>query len=147
MIIRKANSSDIDEIVRIESEWKDEYPCWGKNGFLREFEKENSITFIAIIEGVVCGFINIWITDVVEINSVVVSKSYLKKGVASNLIKRVSEEALSRGIERIVLEVREDNIAALNLYKRSGFEVYNLRKKYYDFKYDAIMMRKVVRRI
>ncbi|MGC8866647.1 MAG: ribosomal protein S18-alanine N-acetyltransferase [Elusimicrobiales bacterium] len=146
MIIRKANSCDINDIVVVESDWKDEYPCWGRDGFLKEFEKKNSITFVAEISNKIVGFVNIWIADVIEINSLVVSKSHLRQGIATQLLGRIIDEALSRGIERIVLEVRKNNIPALNLYVKNGFNVYNIRKKYYDFKYDAIMMERIIRR-
>lgn len=142
MIIRKASVNDIDDIVRIENEWKDFYCCWGKNGFIEEFKKDYSITFVAEVEGKIAGFINIWIIDDVEINSIVVSKLYLRRGIGSCLINRAIEEARYRNISRVILEVNKENVAAVNLYLKNGFEVYNIRKKYYDCKYDALMMEK-----
>lgn len=141
MIIRKATLLDLKHIISLEEEWKNEYPCWGKGGFLKEFEKENSATFIALIDDAVVGFINIWFfVDLVEVNSLIVSKKFLRKGIASKLINHVFLFSKERGIKRIILEVNEKNKPAISLYEKLGFSVYNIRKKYYDFNYDAIMM-------
>lgn len=141
MIIRKATLSDLDDIIKIEQEWISEYPCWGKKGFLKEFDKENSFTFVAVVDDIIVGFINFWdFSDLIEINSVVVSKKFLRRGIARVLLKEVFSYAKDNSIKRIVLEVNEKNIAALKLYESFGFKMYNVRKKYYDFNYDAIMM-------
>lgn len=142
---RIANKSDIDGIVNIEFQWRDVYPCWGRDGFLREFDKKNSYTFIAEMDSNLCGFINFWLfEDFIEINSIVVAKEFLRKNVGSTLIDSVLEFAYENGVKRIILEVNENNTSAIELYKKKGFCVYNKRKKYYDFKYDALMMEKIL---
>lgn len=141
MTIRRATPLDLEGILSVEKEWEREYPCWGRSGFLKEFDKENSYTFIALIDEIIAGFINIWLfEELIEINSVVVSKGFLRKGVATNLIRYVFSFGKERGTKRVILEVNEKNTAALKLYSSLGFNMYNVRKKYYDFKYDAIMM-------
>ena len=35
-------------------------------------------------------------------------------------------------LERILLEVRQDNVAAIALYKKMGFKVIHIRKDYYS---------------
>ena len=42
----------------------------------------------------------------------------------------------------IYLEVRENNIKAIELYKKIGFEQYNIRKHYYRDGVNAILFRK-----
>ena len=42
----------------------------------------------------------------------------------------------------ISLEVNEENDAAINLYKKAGFEEVGIRKKYYNGKNNAIIMTK-----
>ena len=50
------------------------------------------------------------------------------------------------GKDSISLEVNEVNKPAINLYDKYGFEIVGRRKKYYDGKYDAIIMTKFFKR-
>ena len=136
---------DVGEIALIESQWKDSYPCWGVDGFLREFEKKNSFTLVARVGSKIIGFLNFWLfDDLIEINSLVVDKDFLRRGVATNLIKSVFDFAKERKIKRIILEVNENNEPAIELYRKFGFSLYSIRKKYYHFKYDALMLEKIL---
>jgi len=137
-MIRKANINDIDRIVEIENEWEDYYK-WKKEGFLREFEKDYSYTFV-YDDGTIKGFINIWDIDLVEINTLVVSKKFIGKKVGQNLLSHV---ILIAGRKNIILEVDEKNIAAISLYLKNGFKVYGRRKKYYGLS-DALLMKREV---
>ena len=44
--------------------------------------------------------------------------------------------------DRIILEVASNNEPAINLYKKCGFKIINIRKKYYK-NIDALVMEKV----
>ena len=53
----------------------------------------------------------------------------------------VFEEAAVHGVNRIVLEVRISNMAAIGLYKKMGFVELGIRKGFYDLpKEDACIM-------
>lgn len=141
-MIRFAKIDDIDAIVSIENEWHG-YPRWGKNGWLNEFKKDFSKTVVYEENGNILGFINWWEnSDVIEINTLCVSKKYTRRKIASLLIDSVIEN--SKNFKRIVLEVNEINEPAINLYIKKGFSVYNRRKKYYDLKYDALLMELII---
>lgn len=145
MIIIKADKNHIDEIVSIESEESD-YPAWGKKGFLKEFENNLSITYLAIIDGNAVGFINFrHIDDFIEINSVIVKKEYRKKGVGTKLLEKVINYATENKCVNIYLDVDEGNTAALNLYSKFGFEFMYKRKKYYPNFHDAVVMKKGIK--
>lgn len=137
-MIRFARIDDIDAIIRIENEWP-KYPRWGRNGWLNEFSKDFSKTLVYEENGCIVGFINWWENgDLIEINTLCVSKKHTRKNIASCLIDSVIENL--GNFRRIVLEVNENNKPAINLYIKKGFSVYNRRKKYYDLKYDALLM-------
>lgn len=53
------------------------------------------------------------------------------------LINRAKQTSTS-----ITLEVNENNIPAIHLYKKYDFKVVGKRKKYYDNKFDAYIMTK-----
>ncbi len=142
-MIRTAKKEDIKKITDIENQWPD-YPKWGEVGFLKEFEKDYSKIFV-YDDGGVKGFINIWdFKEEMEINTLVVSKSNIGHGIGFKLMEYALSYAKNNGVKRILLEVNEKNEPAISLYKKFGFEVYNLRKKYYDLKYDALLMRKEI---
>lgn len=60
----------------------------------------------------------------IYIINLVVLKEYRRQGIASNLIKFGCEYYLEKGvILPVSLSVDKDNIAALNLYKKLGFDI------------------------
>jgi ribosomal protein S18 acetylase RimI-like enzyme len=62
----------------------------------------------------------------IEILRICVIKNYRKSGIAINLINKIKK--LNKDI---FLEVREDNIPAINLYQKCGFKQIGVRKNYY----------------
>lgn len=74
-----------------------------------------------------------------EINYIYVNNEYRKKNIATELLKYMFQE--TSNLENITLEVGKNNNAAINLYKKNGFEQCALRKNYYG-KEDAILMIK-----
>jgi ribosomal-protein-alanine N-acetyltransferase len=88
------------------------------------------------------GFIHILKTfECLEIINVVVDTDYRKKGIATKLIDYLNE--CYDDVEYILLEVNEKNSNAINLYNKLGFNVINVRKKYYGNDAALIMRREV----
>ena len=77
------------------------------------------------------------IYDRAEINQIEVEVSHRNCGKASKLLK----EMLKLVEKNITLEVKEDNFAAINLYKKFGFEKKAIRKGYYEG-IDGILMER-----
>lgn len=53
------------------------------------------------------------------------------KGYASQLLDRVKAGVKKLGADKIILEVRESNQRAVELYRRTGFKEIGRRKNYY----------------
>lgn len=86
------------------------------------------------------GFIGIRIVfEEMEIMNVVTRCDKRKEGFASNLFSYIIRYAHQNKIEKINLEVNENNIQAIKLYKSFGFEEVGKRSKYYNGQ-DAILM-------
>lgn len=133
---------DIPALARMELEHPG-YPAWGERGLAAEFEKNFSVTLVAEPEGQPGGFINFWIMKPeVQLNSVVVAASALKKGVASALLAKLYEYARKSACSEIDLEVNERNLPAIRLYEKSDFKVVGRRPKFYNNTDDAVLMRK-----
>lgn len=63
--------------------------------------------------------------------SIAVDPDETGKGTGSRLLKAVEDHAGNAGLDRITLEVREDNTAATALYERSGYRLFGRHEGYY----------------
>jgi ribosomal-protein-alanine N-acetyltransferase len=77
-----------------------------------------------------------------DIEDIVVDKEQRRAGIGSSLLKKVFEEAQTDGVKRVMLEVRESNLPAINLYRKFGFKDLSTRKKYYQDGENALVMEK-----
>jgi [ribosomal protein S18]-alanine N-acetyltransferase len=80
--------------------------------------------------------------DVGEVQRVAVAATHRRTGIASALLRRVEQEARLRYSERLLLEVRDDNLAALAFYARQGFTEVNRRPRYYADGTTAIVLER-----
>lgn len=67
-----------------------------------------------------------------EIDSIAVRKESEGKGIASSLLSFSLRRLKESGIRRILLEVKQTNRRAYNLYAKFGFRTYRIRKGYYE---------------
>ena len=94
-----------------------------------------STMFVAFYEEELCGYLRItenlsteisWITDLV------ISSSYRRQGVATNLIYSSCKWSTELGKSRINIEATSKNHPAINLFKKLGFEFCGYNDQYYD---------------
>lgn len=145
MMIRKMCMEDLDRIDEIEKECftsvykKEQY----------EYELEDNPCaklFVLIDDNEIIGFIDYWITfDSCQLTKLAIAKKYQGNGYAYELMDHMIKDAINEKCEAILLEVRESNQIAQNLYKTYGFLEINIRKGYYtDNKENAIVMGKAI---
>lgn len=75
-----------------------------------------------------------------DLVTLVVDENWRNKGIASSLLSYVFEKV--DGMQRMLLEVRVSNNAAISLYKKYGFKELYVRKKYYGNE-DALIMERM----
>lgn len=76
-----------------------------------------------------------------DILNIAVLPEFRRKGIARKLLRFILAEADRMGLERLILEVRESNLAARALYASLGFKVCGRCKNYYDKpREDALLM-------
>ena len=124
--IEKATKSDIEYICNnIDSI----YICtWNKEEFLSCNNMNNVYTYIAKTDNTILGFITIQaIMQDIEILNICVNINCRKRGIGKLLIKHIMKQNFST----IFLEVNVNNIAAIELYKKVGFQIISTRKGYY----------------
>lgn len=117
---------------------------WSYNVLKQELENNqnlNSQYFVAKLKEEVVGFVGILtIIDEVNIMNIVVRKNSRNLGIGSLLIENVIDFSKQQKASLITLEVNENNLPAINLYKKYNFKQVGLRKKYYNNTNNAIIM-------
>jgi len=109
--------------------------------------QENAFALRAIVDGAVAGFCLCRLAGPeVELLLIAVAPPSQGSGRAQALISSAQRLALSRGATEMFLEVRENNLSARQLYRRTGFHEAGRRSDYYTgsdgSRFAAITMRR-----
>lgn len=117
----------------------DSYPLLSVDNFTYKLTKKEFSTnpYLKILTYVekdkIIGFLLYsLIYDRIEIEQFEVITKERRKGIGDKLLKYLIEKYQDISIKNITLEVKEDNIAAINLYKKYGFKKVSTRENYYD---------------
>lgn len=90
------------------------------------------------------GFIHLSVSfENIDIVNIVVDPLHRNLGIAISLIESIEKNYPD--CEHLFLEVRADNIPAINLYKKMSFLEINRRKNYYD-NADALVMERNIKK-
>lgn len=79
-----------------------------------------------------------------ELIQIEVVEAKRKQGYGAKLIEFMLERAKAENCQNITLEVREDNMPAIKLYEKYGFQKVAMRKNYYHGKDGILMERKMM---
>lgn len=118
-----------------------EKQCFGQEAFTKQqlaylLTDYNAIGLVARVNGEIAGFViarvdigrNVSFGHILTVD---ITSAYRRKGIAQKLCHEVETIFREKGIKECRLEVREDNVAALNLYKKLGYKKVGNLKKYY----------------
>lgn len=137
-MIRDYTVADIDAINEIGKLIKDDFKDVYK---IDKLNKSYANIYVYLENNQVVGFLQFEnhyeITDIINIT---VDKNSQNKGIGKDLINHLINYTES---DKILLEVRENNHQAINLYKKCDFKEISRRKKYYDEE-DAIIMERII---
>ena len=128
--VRPANENDIAAIAEIERKCFSE--PWSENAF-RSCLNESADLFVLEAEGAICGFavFDRTLGNEAELHNIAVAPEMRGKGLSRLLMDAIIASAHQNNVERIMLEVRASNEAAIALYTKYGFEKVGLRPGYY----------------
>lgn len=147
ILIRKINEEDITKIVEIESIcFKD---AWKEKDFKYELnENPFSKMLVILLNNEIVGYLDYLVTfNSATISKIAILPTMQKCGYASKLLEQMFIDIAALGygeVETITLEVRESNVAAVNLYNKFGFNKVTIKKGYYEDGENAIYMMKVL---
>jgi ribosomal-protein-alanine acetyltransferase len=137
MKIEDISISHLGKLYEIEKQ------CFEQEAFTKQqlaylLTDYNAIGLAARVNGEIAGFAiarvnirrNVQFGHILTVD---IAPAYRRKGIAQKLLHEVETILRDRGIKECRLEVRENNVAALNLYQKLGYKkVGNLEKYYGD---------------
>lgn len=145
-VIRLATLADLDALVCLEQ------ACFTVPWSRRSFEAElqgNCFSQILVVPGprghpeiLLQAYICVWVIfEEVRFLNLAVHPEFRGQGLAKQLILRTLHIGSAQGCRRGMLEVRESNQMAKNLYESFEFKAYGRRRSYYtNPNEDAILM-------
>ena len=138
--ITRMTMSDLDDVMEIEE--KAFSMAWSRWMFERELVDHRSHFLVAWSESELVGYIGFWLVeDEAHIVTIAVRSDFRRKGVGSALMASALALAVHLGADKATLEVRVTNVPAQELYKKFGFEVIAIRRRFYsDTGEDAYVM-------
>ena len=130
MRVKKAGIEDINKIAKVELGSGYHKKKFNPFPMLRKiFKDKKEEIFVAVKSGEIIGYIGLRIENrICEIALLGVLKKYQKKGVGKKLIKYILKICQENRLNKIILEVRNDNFKALALYLKYGFIVIGIRR-------------------
>lgn len=105
---------------------------WSENLWSEQLAEASHWTHTLHVDDELAAAITISVVfDTAELFRVMVHPSYRGHGLARRLVAAALGESANRGAERMLLEVRADNAAAIGLYLSLGFRQITQRRDYY----------------
>jgi ribosomal-protein-alanine acetyltransferase len=118
-----------------------EKQCFGQEAFTKQqltylLTEYNAIGLAARVNSEIAGFAIARVdiernTSFGHILTVDIAPAYRRKGIAQKLLQEIETIFREKSIKECRLEVREDNVAALNLYQKLGYKKVGKLEKYY----------------
>lgn len=133
--VREARQGDADEVVRLLADIYDEGSWFVGDGppstaalgrRIRSERADGTLFLVAVDDGRVIGWLELQRLQPsklrhVAVLTLAVAPDRRREGIASGLLRRAYEWSRSVGVEKISLNVRAGNDAAISLYEREGF--------------------------
>ena len=141
---RPARVSDLDAIMAIENQ---SFPTpTRRETYEQEMDFEFYLKRVAELKqgSTIAGYAFCVMTPPeASINTLAVRKDLRNQGLASYFMGRILDDLRDLKVHQAWLQARVNNLAALALYSRLGFERIGVRPKYYpDTGEDAVLLKK-----
>ena len=138
MEIRRFLPGDVDQICDLEKR------AFGVGAYSRSmikkmFGAQGVIDFLAVDGHRILGYVCALPIDEssADIESIAIDPSMHRSGLGTLLYNRVESELLRKEYRVVILEVRENNMQAINFYKKHGFKATEFLQNYYKIPVDG----------
>ena len=142
---KKIGVEDLEFIENLQEEHTNEINnIWTRRELNDHINKKTSFSRISKHGKKIVGFsISLYSENFMDVFLIFVAPKFRRRGIAQNFLKDIKKFCKLHLINKIILEVNEDNQAANILYQKFGFKIVGKRKDYYfmnEKKSDAIVM-------
>ena len=138
--IKTLNEKDIDLCCELDT---NTISLWTKKQWSNEFKKEGVKVFGLLLSNFVIGICAYQVVhDEAQVNYFVVNKEFRKRGYGSFLMNYLIELCEKLEINKILLEVSQENNAAQKFYDHFNFITVGIRKNYYKDGSNALLKEK-----
>ncbi len=142
LVLREMTHGDIEAVMRVE---RSIYPWPWTAGNFSDSLNSGYLCTVAELEGVMAGYaVMIFAPYEAHLLTIGIASGLQRQGWGSALLDALLARARQTGAERVLLEVRPSNAAALALYRKNGFREIGIRRGYYpagdNAREDAIVM-------
>ena len=140
IFIKRINENDIDLCYELDL---NTISLWSKKQWSDEFKKEGTKIFGLLFENFMVGICVLeFVLDEAHINYFVVNEKYRKRGFGSYFMSYLIKKCKKLNINKLLLEVSQNNLIAENFYNRFDFYTVGTRKKYYKDGSNALLKEK-----
>jgi len=143
--IETATIKVLDELYALEETCFDQ-EAFSKRQIAYLLTDYNTIALMAKVEGSIAGFViaQVEVEENTEFGHIITLNTAPKhrhQKIATNLLKEIEGILKRKGITESRLEVREDNHAAIKLYKTLGYTTVGKLEKYYGTKHGIYLKK------
>ena len=147
-LVRPAEASDVEAVAGLEAE------CLAGDAWSAALVREGitgglpTVSYLVAVEdgSVVGHVVTSAAGDVAELQRIAVAAAHRRRGIGEQLLSAAVAKASLTPADRMLLEVRPDNRAALSFYAAQGFVEIDRRERYYADGASAVVMRLPLRR-
>lgn len=138
--IRMAKREELKEVAVLEKEIFSD--PWSEKALEETYAQESASIFVAVGDEKIAGYcIAYQVLDEAEIARIAVDREKQRNGIGKKLLEYLKNIFQNQGGKKILLDVRESNLAARAFYTKEGFLVDGIRKGFYQNpKEDAVLM-------
>ena len=142
LTLREMQEDDLDAVLEIE---QSNVPVpWSRQSYQNEIHNQWSYYLVCLEGEKVIGYCGIWnVFEESNITTIVVEQSHRRCGAGRMMMEAMEKAAREKNAQKILLEVRPSNQAAITLYLSLGFMEIARRTAYYpDNQEDALILCK-----
>ena len=138
--IKQIHEKDIDLCYELDLKT---ISLWSKQQWEKEFKKEGIKIYGISITNLLVGICVLQVVlDEAQINYFAIKNKFRNKGFGSHLMNYLIKVCEKINVNKLQLEVSQNNITAERFYSRFDFFTVGIRKKYYKDGADALLKEK-----
>ena len=138
--IKQIEEKDIDLCYKLDL---NTISLWSKEQWINEFNKEGIKVFGLLFANLLIGIcVCHMVLDEAQINYFVVNQKFREKGFGTYLMSYLIIYCEKLNINKLVLEVSENNVSAEKFYNHFNFYTVGVRRNFYKDGSDALLKEK-----